>query len=107
MYVTYYASKSTQGEDKVAYCRVARTLYKRILRTEDNTANGIDVDNPFQEGYRRLLSSILSNTEATVVSGPMAWFIMRNKSRFFFSHDHAYAPFDNLLGRDSPSELLI
>ena len=106
MYVTYYASKSTQVEDKVAYCRVARTLYKRILRTENDAAHGIDVDNPFKEGYRRFLSSILSNTEATVVSGPMAWCIMRNQGRFLFSHDHAYAPYDSLLGRSTPSRVV-
>jgi hypothetical protein len=102
MYVTYYASKSTQAEDKKAYCRVARTLYKRIRITEEDAANGIDVDNPFQEGYRRLLSSILSHTESAVVSGPMAWFLMRNQSRFLFSHDHAHTAFESLLGRSIP-----
>jgi hypothetical protein len=106
MYVTYYASKATQAEDKVAYCRVARTLYKRIRITEEDAANGIDVDNPFQEGYCRLLSSILSHTESTVVSAPMAWCIMRNQSRFLFSHDHAHAAFESLLGRSIPSRLV-
>jgi hypothetical protein len=85
---------------------VAETLYKRIRRTEDNTAIGIDVDNPFQEGYRRLLSAVLSHTESTVVSGPMAWFLMRNGSRFLFSHDHAYAAFDGLLGRAIPNRIV-
>jgi hypothetical protein len=33
---------------------------------------------------------VLSHMESTVVSGPMAWFLMRNESRFLFSHDHAY-----------------
>ena len=106
MYFTYYASKSTQVEDKLAYCRVAKTLYKRIRRTEDEAANGIDVDNPFQEGYRRLLSAVLSHTESAVVSGPMAWFLMRNESRFLFSHDHAYAAFDGLLGRAIPTRIV-
>jgi hypothetical protein len=106
MYVTYYASKATQAEDKVAYCRVARTLYKRIRIAEENAENGIDVDNPFQEGYRRLLSSILSHTESTVVSGPMAWFIMRNRSRFLFSHDHSHTALEAFLGRSTPSRLV-
>jgi hypothetical protein len=76
MYMTLYASKSMQPEDRYAYCRVAKTLYKRIRRTEENAADGIQIDNPFQEGYRRLLSAVLSQTESTVVSGPMAWFLM-------------------------------
>jgi hypothetical protein len=74
--MTLYASKSTQLEDRYAYCRVAKTLYKQIRQTEENAADGIEFDNPFQEGYRRLLSAVLSQTESTVVSGPMAWFLM-------------------------------
>jgi len=42
----------------------------------------------------------------TVVSGPMAWFLMRNESRFLFSHDHAYAAFDGLLGHVVPSRIV-
>jgi hypothetical protein len=45
--------------------------------------------------------------ESTVVSGPMAWFLMRNESRFLlFSHDHAYAAFDGLLGHVVPSRVV-
>jgi hypothetical protein len=33
-----------------------------------------------------------------VVSGPMAWFLMRNESRFLFSHDHVFVSFKSLLG---------
>jgi hypothetical protein len=106
MYVTYYASKSSQAEDKLAYCRVAKMLYKRIQRTEDNTTISIDVDNPFQKGYKQLLSAVLSHTELTVVSGPMAWFLMCNKSCFLYSHDHAYAAFDGLLGREIPNQIV-
>jgi hypothetical protein len=51
MYMTLYASKSTQPEDRYAYCWVAKTLYKQIRWTEENAANGIEIDNPFQEGY--------------------------------------------------------
>jgi hypothetical protein len=51
MYMTLNTSKSTQLEDRYAYCRVAKTLYKRICQTEENAADGIEIDNPFQEGY--------------------------------------------------------
>jgi hypothetical protein len=97
MHITYYASKSTQAEDKLAFCCLAKTLYKLIQRTENNTTIGIDVENPFQEGYR---------TELTVVSGPMAWFLVRNKSRFLFSHDHAYVACDGLLGHEIPNQIV-
>jgi hypothetical protein len=51
MYMTLYASKSTQPEDRYAYCWVAEMLYKQIRRTEENAADGIEIDSPFQEGY--------------------------------------------------------
>jgi hypothetical protein len=72
MYMTLYTSKSTQPQDRYAYCRVAKMLYKQVRRTEENAANGIEIYNPFQEGYRRLLSTVLSQAKSTVVSGPMA-----------------------------------
>jgi hypothetical protein len=40
----------------------------------------------------------LSQTESTVVSGPMAWFLMWNESLFLFSHDHFFISLKNLLG---------
>jgi hypothetical protein len=33
----------------------------------------------------------------------MAWFVMRNQSRFLFSHDHAYKPCHASLGHSIPS----
>jgi hypothetical protein len=36
----------------------------------------------------------------------MAWFLMRNKSSFLFSHDHAYVAFDGLLGRKIPNRIV-
>jgi hypothetical protein len=42
--------------------------------------------------------AVLSQTKSTVVSGPMAWFLMQNESRFLFSHDHVFVSFKKLLG---------
>jgi hypothetical protein len=36
----------------------------------------------------------------------MAWFIMRNQSRFLFSHEHTYAAFHGLLGQSHPSRII-
>jgi hypothetical protein len=37
----------------------------------------------------------------------MAWFLMRNQSRFLFLHDYAYAPFNLLLKWSVPSKIII
>jgi hypothetical protein len=41
-----------------------------------------------------------------MISGPMAWFIMRNQSQFLFSHDHTVVPCHALLGRSIPSQIV-
>lgn len=114
MYVTYYASKGTQTEDKLAYCKVAKTLYKRLRKQQDEHDNPADENQtdppeaptPFTEGYRRLLSAVLSHTSAHVVSAPMAWFIVRNQSRFLFGHDSAYIGLEGFLGKQTTSPLM-
>jgi hypothetical protein len=45
-----------------------------------------------------IIGCIKPKTESTVVSGPMAWFLMQNESQFLLSHDHVFVSFKNLLG---------
>ena len=112
MYATYYASKGTQAEDKLAYCQVAKTLYARMRRQSEaendpNTElDTVQAPTLFSEGYRRLLSAVLSHTKGHVVSAPMAWFIMRRDSRFLFSNEFAYVCLDGILGRRISSRVL-
>ena len=53
-----------------------------------------------------MLTAVLSHTESVVVSVMMAWFLMRNESRFLFSHTHAYAPFDGFLKKSQFSSVI-
>ena len=105
IYATYYMTKNTKAEDRLAYAKVAKTLYARIRRQEEHANAEGDEPNPalaptpFSEGYRRLLAAVLSHTNSTVVSAPMAWFIMRNGSRFIFSHESAYVGLEAFMGR--------
>ena len=111
MYVTYYSTKNTQTEDKLAYCKVAKTLYARIRRQEEAQLDpklcidAVQAPTPFSEGYRRLLSAVLSHTQGHVVSAPMAWFIMRKGCRFLFSNDFGYVCLDGMLGRTTASRI--
>ena len=106
MYVTYYSSKGTQAEDQKAYVNVAAALYKRLKKQEEeeqdpDSSSQASAPTPFSEGYRRLLSAVFSHTKAHVTSAPMAWYIMRNGSRFRFSHQCTYLPLDAFMGRAS------
>ena len=112
MYATYYSSKGTQTEDKLAYCQVAKTLYARMrwqaeaAAESDIALDTVQAPTPFSEGYRRLLLAVLSHTKGHVVSAPMAWFIMRRGSRFLFSNDFAYVCLDAILGRPMASRIV-
>jgi hypothetical protein len=112
MYVTYYSTKNTQSEDKLAYCQVAKTLYARIRQQEEAQLDpelcidAVQAPTPFCEGYRRLLSAVLSHTrQGHVVSAPMAWFIMRKGTRFLLSNDFGYVCLDGMLGRTTASRV--
>ena len=59
----------------------------------------VQAPTPAGEGLMHLISGVLANTSALVVSAPMAWFIMRKGSRFMFSNDFGYIGLDAILGR--------
>jgi hypothetical protein len=58
-----------------------------------------------RQSISRRLYWVIRNKQLDV-SGPIAWFIMKNESRFLFSHNHAYAAFDGLLGCSIPSQFV-
>ena len=104
-YVSLYASKRTQQEDRCAYAQVAKTLYGRFRRqleadnNPDTPIGMVRAPTPAGEGLICLISGVLANTSALIVSAPLAWFIMRKGSRFMFSHDFGYVGLDAILGR--------
>ena len=67
-------------------------------RSDTLNIDAVQAPTPFSEGYRRLLSAVLSHPQGHVVSAPMAWFIMRKGCRFLFSNDFGYVCVDGMLG---------
>ena len=87
-YATTYNSKGTQEEDAEAYKRVSRVVSRRI---KDMQEKGVDSSN-IGEGIGRLYGSIIADCQSHIISGPLAWYIMRNGSRFRFSHKFTFIP---------------
>ena len=87
-YATTYNSKGTQQDDAEAYKRVARTITRRIKVMQED---GVD-DPDIGEGISRLYSSIIAHCQSHIISGPLAWYILKNGSRFKFSHNFAFIP---------------
>jgi hypothetical protein len=93
MYCTLYTGKSTEKEDSERYLRVAKSLVPLIRRQELEQDQNNDIPTtPFQIGYRRLLGAVLANSAAHVISGPLAAFIVKQKSRFVKSHESVTMP---------------
>jgi hypothetical protein len=106
IYITMYVSKSNKTEEKYAYALMARSIYRYIQHRREARDDGNETEILFEDGIRTLLAGILSHTDSVIVSAPMAWFLMRNQSRFLYSHDFAYAPFDVLTKRTIPSRIV-
>ena len=81
-YVSLYASKRMQQEDHFAYAQVSKTLYARFRHQQEaqnspeSSTGMVQAPTPAREGLIRLISGVLANTSALIVSVPMTWFIM-------------------------------
>lgn len=90
-YITLYNLKSTQEEDSERIKRVVETIVRRLVRIQDEVAQGLRdalQDNSFAEGLCRMLSGINAATSRYVVSATMAHLLIsQGGTRFKFSHD--------------------
>ena len=92
IYMTNYLSKGTQEDDSDSYKRDARTVKRRFGYHVHEVEKS--------EAISRLLSCVFSHTRAHVISAPLARYLIKNNSRFVFSHRFVHIPlatFNNVL----------
>jgi hypothetical protein len=83
-YCTLYTSKSNQEEETYPYIQALEAVARRLKRVEQG---GDEVGLSFRQvGLRNLLSGIHSHISSCVISATMAWYLVKNGSRFHFSH---------------------
>jgi hypothetical protein len=101
MYITNYTSKNTQEEDSAAMIVAARHIIqsmKKSLETHgqlfgeelEQTINRMTPEEQKQRGLRALMAAVMQSTKAHICSAPMGAYLIRNKSRFKFSHEFVY-----------------
>jgi hypothetical protein len=88
IYMTNYISKGTQEDDSESYRRLINNVKRRF------TYQIHEID--FSESLSRLLSCVFAHTRAHVMSAPMAKYLIRNKSRFRFSHNFEFVPIETV-----------
>ena len=87
LYVALYASKNTHDEDVKDYAEAGVKMIQKIAATYGEDFDGEDDLQRKQRGVRTILSACTMVTRCHKVSAPLASFIIRNGSRFKFSHD--------------------
>ena len=88
-YVFKYVTKDTQADDVESCDNIVQAVKKNLSkdfqdRTESSKAIGL------------ILSATHANGKNNVVSGTMAMYLVRNKSRFIFSHSSVFCPIRDL-----------
>ena len=84
-YVFKYSHKGTQKEDSQTYDKVFTVIEKILSRPEETRSSR-------SEAYRRVLSTAFAHQNNNVVGATMASYLIRNKSRFVFSHETVWCP---------------
>ena len=86
MYCFKYNTKDTQKDDTEEYERVAEAVRKSLTKHQNCDASNTKI------GVNRILSSSFAHAKTNVISAPLASYILRNNSRFIFSHDAVWCP---------------
>ena len=93
-YATLYSNKNNQKEDSERQQRIASTVNRRLLKTQEELDNGTrrpdEVQEGFVEGLCRMLGGLNAATSRCVVSSPMAHLLVcQGGTRFTMSHSTA------------------
>ena len=97
MYCTAYHSKNTQKEDNEKAGEAAKAMIKRM---NEKKLEG-DVVTEEDLGIKTMIGAIMLSTDAHICGAPMAAYLARNESRFWFSHEFAYTKLQDFIGESS------
>jgi PIF1-like helicase len=89
IYASCYSAKATQKEDTGEFKRMASYVANRFQEQRREQA--------LFEGLSRLMGAVLAGTSQHVCAAPMAAYLVRNQSRFKFSHEFKYIPVRELI----------
>ncbi len=83
-----YHLKQTQDDDTAEYAQVDATIKKVTGRLHENERS---------EAVRLITRGAFAHNKTNVINAPLASFLLRNSSRFYFSHDFQYCPVRDLI----------
>ena len=93
-YTTNYCPKDTQEDERFAFEKVSDTLIKALEKRENTETE--DIIPEYQQGFRNLLAAIYIHTNAHITAAPMSHYLAIHKSRFRYSHNDSWHPFNGI-----------
>ena len=106
MYITLYASKNTGKEEKESFIKAATAMAKKAKANEEaRLAMGQDIheshDDQMKKGIKSMIAASMIASSGRVVSATMASFLLRNESRYHFSHKFTFINIQAFLVADA------
>ncbi|KAG7365108.1 hypothetical protein IV203_038311 [Nitzschia inconspicua] len=93
MYCTCYVSKNTEKEDNKHFADAAKHMVKNMQQQMAERKELLDLEleeEASSVGLKGLIGAALMATKVHKVAAPMASYLIRNGSRFHFSHNFSY-----------------
>ncbi|KAG7345348.1 hypothetical protein IV203_032879 [Nitzschia inconspicua] len=93
MYCTCYMSKNTEKEDNKHFADAAKHMVKNMQQQMAERKELLDLEleeEASSVGLKGMIGAALMATKVHKVAAPMASYLIRNGSRFHFSHNFSY-----------------
>ncbi|KAG7361348.1 hypothetical protein IV203_036448 [Nitzschia inconspicua] len=93
MYCTCYVSKNTEKEDNKHFADAAKHMVKNMQQQMAEQKELLDLEleeEASSVGLKGMIGAALMATKVHKVAAPMASYLIRNGSRFHFSHNFSY-----------------
>ena len=87
MYIYKYILKPTQDDDTAAYSHVERSIQSLEGRVHDDDK---------KEAIRRVCRAAFAHNKQNIIGAPLASYLTRHDSRFYFSHSFQFCPIQDL-----------
>lgn len=87
-YTFKYCTKGTQQEDEQPYKKVMEAFQKSLSQNVRETNS--------QESSRRILAASFAHQKHNIIGATLAAYIIRNESRFHFSHKFVWCPLHDI-----------
>ena len=109
-YITMYSTKKNQEEECFPFRKECTAIAKRIRAIQERNqriatsassfGDPVNIENEpsYGMGLGHVLSGITAHLWSSIISAPMAWYLVVNGSRFRFSHEFVTIPLSQVEG---------